>query len=87
MNIQVPPFKRFSFSPNLVPDPTYLLTYLLTSGSEVHPTSYPMGTGGSSPGVKRPDREVDHSPPTSAEVKKMWIYTATSIRLHGVVLN
>jgi hypothetical protein len=29
------------------------------------------------PGVKRPGREVDHSPPTSAEVKKMWIYTAT----------
>jgi hypothetical protein len=24
-------------------------------------------------GVKRPGREVDHSPPTSAEVKKMWI--------------
>jgi hypothetical protein len=23
--------------------------------------------------VKRPGREVDHSPPTSAEVKKMWI--------------
>jgi hypothetical protein len=30
------------------------------------------------PGVKRPGREVDHSPPTSAEVKKMWIYTSTS---------
>jgi hypothetical protein len=31
--------------------------------------------------------EVDHSPPTSAEVKKMWIYTSTPTRLHGVVLN
>jgi hypothetical protein len=30
-----------------------------------------------SPGVKRPWREADHSPPTSAEVKKMWIYTST----------
>jgi hypothetical protein len=29
------------------------------------------------PGVKRPGREADHSPPTSAEVKKMWIYTST----------
>jgi hypothetical protein len=29
------------------------------------------------PGVKRPGRETDHSPPTSAEVKKMWIYTPT----------
>jgi hypothetical protein len=28
-------------------------------------------------GVKRPGREVDHSPPTSAEVKKMWVYTST----------
>jgi hypothetical protein len=34
-------------------------------------------TGGSFPGVKRPGREADHSPPTSAEVKKMWIYTST----------
>jgi hypothetical protein len=33
--------------------------------------------GALSPGVKRPGREADHSPPTSAEVKKMWIYTST----------
>jgi hypothetical protein len=29
------------------------------------------------PGVKRPGREADHSPPTSAEVKKTWVYTST----------
>jgi hypothetical protein len=29
------------------------------------------------PGVKWQGREADHSPPTSAEVKKMWIYTST----------
>jgi hypothetical protein len=29
------------------------------------------------PGVKRQRREADHSLPTSAEVKKMWIYTST----------
>jgi hypothetical protein len=29
-------------------------------------------------GVKQPDREADHSPPASADVKKMWIYTSTS---------
>jgi hypothetical protein len=46
-------------------------------GKGVHPTTYPMGTGGSFPGVKRPGREADHSPPASAEVKKMWIYTPT----------
>jgi hypothetical protein len=33
--------------------------------------------GALSPGVKRPGREVDHSPPTSAEVKKMRIYIST----------
>jgi hypothetical protein len=30
-----------------------------------------------SPGIKRPRREADHSPPTSAEVKKTWVYTST----------
>jgi hypothetical protein len=39
--------------------------------------SYPRGIGGSFPGVKRPGREGDHSPPASAEVKKMWIYAFT----------
>jgi hypothetical protein len=29
------------------------------------------------PGVKRPRREADHSPPASAEVKKTWISTST----------
>jgi hypothetical protein len=32
-----------------------------------HATSYT--------GLKRPGREADYSPPGSAEVKKMWIYT------------
>jgi hypothetical protein len=27
--------------------------------------------------VKPPEREVDYSPPTSAEVKKTWVYTPT----------
>jgi hypothetical protein len=43
---------------------------------------------GLSSGVKRPGRETDHSPPASAEVKQMRIYTSTRhIRVHGVVLN
>jgi hypothetical protein len=29
------------------------------------------------PGVQWPGREADHFPPTSAEVKKKWIYTST----------
>jgi hypothetical protein len=39
-----------------------------------------------SPGIKRSRREADHSPPTSAKVKKMWIYTsASTIHLQGIV--
>jgi hypothetical protein len=33
--------------------------------------------GALSQGVKRTDREADHSPPNSAEVKKTWIYIST----------
>jgi hypothetical protein len=44
-------------------------------GSTQHPI--PMGTGSISQGVKRPEREADHSPPASIEVKKVWIYTST----------
>jgi hypothetical protein len=42
-------------------------------GSGAHPASYPMVPGALSPGLKQQGREADHSPPTSAEVKKMWI--------------
>jgi hypothetical protein len=55
----------------------FSLVQIVQTGSEVYPTSYPMGTGALSSGVKRPGREVDRSPPTSAEVKRMWIYTST----------
>jgi hypothetical protein len=39
-------------------------------------------------GLKRPGREGDHSPPSSAEVKE-WVelYFHSPIRLHGVVLS
>jgi hypothetical protein len=37
-----------------------------------------------SAGVKQQGRQADHSPPTSAEVKKTWIYTLP-ICLHGIV--
>jgi hypothetical protein len=53
------------------------LLHVVQTGSGVKPTSYPMGTGALSQGVKRPGREADHSPPASSEVKKMWIYTPT----------
>jgi hypothetical protein len=44
-------------------------------GSTQPPIQYVPGA--LSPGVKRPGRESDHSPPASAEIKKMWIYTST----------
>jgi hypothetical protein len=39
-------------------------------------------------GVKRPGREADHSPPSSADVKE-WVdlYLHSPIRLHGLVLS
>jgi hypothetical protein len=43
--------------------------------------------GAFSLGVKRLESEADHSPPTSAEVKKVGLYIHSPIRLHGVVLN
>jgi hypothetical protein len=40
------------------------------------PSLLSIASGGAlSPGVKRQGREADHSPPASAEVEKMWIYT------------
>ena len=44
-----------------------------------------MGTGGGFPRIKRPGREVHHSPSSGAEVENKWIYTSSpTIRLHGV---
>jgi hypothetical protein len=36
-----------------------------------------MGTEGSFSGGKVVEAEGDHSTPTNAEIKKMWIYTTT----------
>jgi hypothetical protein len=56
----------------------FSLLQVIQTGSGVHQTSYPMGTGVLSlgRGVKRQGHEAEHSPPTSAEVKKMWIYAS-----------
>ena len=49
----------------------YRYTYILyiQTGLGAHPISHTMGTG-SFPGVKRPGRDVDHPPPSGAEVKE-----------------
>ena len=46
------------------------------TGPGAHPASCTMGTG-SFPGVKRPGRDADPSPPFSAVVKKVYSYTST----------
>jgi hypothetical protein len=60
-----------------------LLSFFLFSKSSrpaLGSTQPPMQwvLGALSPGVKRPEREADHSPPTSAEIKRMWTYTSTT---------
>jgi len=69
-------------------------------GYGAHPASYLMGTGVLIPAVKQPEREADHSPTSSANVRNSWGYTSNSqyvltvwcltkqeIRLHGAVLK
>jgi hypothetical protein len=66
--------------------------FLFTTASRMAlgPTQPPIQwvPGALSLGVKQPEREVDHSPPCSAEVKNAWSYTSIPpVRLHGVVLS
>jgi hypothetical protein len=66
----------------------FSIHHRVQTDSGPYPASCPMGTRGSFLGVKRPGREADHSPPSSAEVKEcMELYLHSPIRLHGVVLS
>jgi hypothetical protein len=53
--------------------------FSMSSRPVLWPTQPPIQwvPGALSLGLKRPEREDDH-PPTSAEIKKTWIYTSTS---------
>jgi hypothetical protein len=53
------------------------LQHRVQAGSVANPASYPMGTRALFLGVKRPGREADHSPPSSAEIKNTWSFTST----------
>jgi hypothetical protein len=48
----------------------FSLHHRVQNGSVAHPASYPRDKRVFSLGVKRPGREADHSPPSSAEVKE-----------------
>jgi hypothetical protein len=55
------------------------------TGSEAHPASCPMGTGGPFPGAKaRPGRDADHSSPSSVEVENKSCTSSPPKRLRGV---
>jgi hypothetical protein len=55
--------------------------FSMSSRAAVVPTQPPIHCvpGALSPGIKRPGREADHSPPTTAEVKKTWVCTSTPL--------
>jgi hypothetical protein len=72
--------------------PAGTVNFLFTTASRTSPgpTQPPIQwvLGVLSLGVKRPGREADHSPPSSAEVNNACNYTSTPpIRLNGVVLS
>jgi hypothetical protein len=66
------------------------LYFTAVSRPALGPTQPPMQwvQGTLSLGVKRPGREADHSPPSSADVKE-WVelYFYSPVRLHGMVLS
>jgi hypothetical protein len=50
-----------------------------------HPASWFDGYWDSFPRIKRPERDIDHLPPSTADVKIEWSYASTPpICLHGV---
>jgi hypothetical protein len=52
---------------------------VVQTSSGTHSAFYLMGTASSFP-----EREADHSPPTTAEVKKTWIYPSTPLYIFMV---
>jgi hypothetical protein len=58
-------------------DKRQFLVHRVQTDSWAHPASYPKGTGAHFLRIKRPAREADHSPPSRAEVKKVWSHTST----------
>jgi hypothetical protein len=63
---------RFSFSPQRL---------------QPHSASYTMGTVALSLGIKRPEREANHSLAPIVEVKNVVDKSSVPLRLYGVMLN
>jgi len=77
----------------------FSIRHRIQTGSGAHPASFPINTGGSYPEIRRPGREDDHSPPSSAEINARsynaisqyvliaWCLIKQAIRIHSVVLG
>jgi hypothetical protein len=65
----------------------FSLFHVVHTGFRAHATSSARVTGTLSPGVKRPGRDADHSPPTMQRSKNMCLYIHFPIGPHGVVLT
>jgi hypothetical protein len=65
----------------------FFLRYRVQNGSEAHPASYPMGTEGSFPRIKRPGREANFASIKCRGQECLKLYLHSPIRLHGVVLS
>jgi hypothetical protein len=67
-----------------------IFLFITVSRMALGPTQPPIQwvPGTVSLGIKWPEREADHLPPSSAKVKNAWSCTSTPlIHLHGVVLS
>jgi hypothetical protein len=55
----------------------YSLLHVVQNACGAHPTSYPVGTGPLSPGIKRQGREADIWNPSCAHAKNASVFTST----------
>jgi hypothetical protein len=60
--------------------------FLLQAGSGAHPASYPVGTGGSSPGIKQLRHETTYLH-LVLRSRMVELFFHSPIHLHGMVLN
>jgi hypothetical protein len=64
-------------SPDGVKNFHFSMSFRPALGSTQPPIQWVLGI--LSPWAKRPSRDAKHSPPTSVEVKKTWVYTSTPL--------
>jgi hypothetical protein len=65
----------------------FSLLHSIQNGSWAYPASYPMGTESCIPGVRRQEREDNHTPHLVPRSIMLELYLHSPMRLHDVVLN